>query len=191
MYQEWIAHVKWSMWFSLCVHVLKKNAAGNKLQIQLRKLNATLFVPSRQMHSWRTHRRYMQNYFPQKRHFSRWVRHWKISRENAEQRAPELRRTSAFSEISWPFLISGEKMCDAETLSVSYNQLSECMNVHMRILCSFTYGCARRHAVVDIRGYRTEHVGRQRRTDIFPFRSEFTIRRISRSIIFPSDLRYA
>jgi len=59
-------------------------------------------------------------------------------------------------------------------LSVSYNQLSVCINVHMRILCSFTYGCVRRRAVVDIRGYRTE----QRRTDIFPFQLEFAIRRI-------------
>lgn len=63
-------------------------------------------------------------------------------------------------------------------------------------LCSFTYGCARRRAVVGIRGYRTEHIGRQRRRRAGPtfFHSSRNLpsgASSSCSIIFPSDLRYA
>lgn len=103
----------------------------------------------------------------------------KISRENAGQR----RNYGGEVRYSLRYLgLFNQRRKNSRRgeygLSVSYNQLSVCMNVHMRILCSFTYGCAWRRAVVDIPGYRTEHVGRQCRTDIFPFQSEFTIRRI-------------
>lgn len=75
-------------------------------------------------------------------------------------------------------------------LSVSYNQLSVCMNVHMRILCSFTYGCAWRRAVVDIPGYRTS-VGSAGPTFFHSSRNLPSGASSSCSIIFPSDLRYA
>lgn len=62
-------------------------------------------------------------------------------------------------------------------LSVSYNQLSVCMNVHMRILCSFTYGCARRRSSAFRVIERSTSVGSAGPT-FFHSRSEFTTRRI-------------
>lgn len=54
------------------------------------------------------------------------------------------------------FLISGDKVAAGHMrLSVRYNQMSVHMNV--RISCSFIYACERRHAVVDVRSYRTKY----------------------------------
>lgn len=171
----------------------KESAAGNRLQVQFWKLNATLLIPSRQIHSWRTHRRYVQNCFPRKRHFSRVGStlekyHAKMrnnARRNYGERLHSPRYLSLFNQRR-KNVRRGNAVGFVQSAVRMYERTYAYFMFIYIWMCTAT--CSRRHSRLSNEAHRS--VAPDRHFSI-PGRNLPSGASSSRSIIFPSDLRYA